>query len=62
MVEHTPPMRRILAQEEMEATNPIYAQDDTVLKPWVDAHRLKKIEGTWYKDGWHVVTGKMEHK
>src|SRR6266702_1918273 len=57
-----PPMQRIVAQEEMEATNPIYAQDDKVLNPWVDAHRLKKIEGTWYKDGQRVVTGKMEHK
>src|SRR6266702_1815779 len=61
-VERAPPMQRILAQEEMEATNPIYAQDDKVLNPWVDAHRLKKIEGTWYKDGQRVVTGKMEHK
>ena len=61
-MEHAPPMRRILTQEEMEATDPIYAQDDKVLKPWVDAHRLKKIEGTWYKDGRRVVTGTMEHK
>ncbi len=62
VVERAPPMRRILTQEEMEAADPIYAQDDEVLKPWVDAHRLKKIEGTWYKDGRRVVTGKMEHK
>jgi len=44
-------MHRILTQEEMEATDPIYAQDDKVLKLWVNAHRLKRIEGTWYKDG-----------
>ncbi len=31
-VERAPPMRRILAQEEMEATDPIYAQDETILK------------------------------
>ncbi len=37
-VERTPPMRKILTQEEMESTDPIYAQDDTVLKPWVNAH------------------------
>jgi len=61
-VECAPPMRRILVQEEMEATDPIYAQDEMMLKPWVDAHQLKKIEGTWYKDGRRVVTGKMEHK
>ncbi len=51
MVERAPPMRKILTQEEMETTDPIYMQDDQVLRPWVDAHRLKRIEGTWYKDG-----------
>ncbi len=49
--QHAPPMRRIVAQEEMEASDPIYAQDDELIKPWIDAHCLKKIEGTWYKDG-----------
>ena len=61
-VERAPPRCRILAQEEMEATDPIYTQDETMLKSWVDAHQLKKIEGTWYKDGRRMVTGKMEHK
>jgi len=55
-------MRKIVAQEEMEATDPIYAQDEELLKPWIDAHRLKKVEGVWYKDGRRMVTGKMEHK
>ncbi len=55
-------MRRIIVQEEMEATDPVYAQDEEVLKPWIDAHQLKKIEGVWYKDGRCVVTGKAEHK
>ncbi len=40
-----------MAQEEMEASDPVYAQDEGTLKPWIDAHQLKKIEGTWYKDG-----------
>ncbi len=48
--------------ENDEPANPIYKQDKEMLKPWVDAHRLKKVEGTWYKDGRRVVTGKMEHK
>ena len=61
-VERAPPMHRIIGQEEMEAADPIYAQDKTILKAWVDAHRLKKIEGVWYKDGRRVVTGNMEHK
>src|SRR6266702_4230528 len=60
--ERAPPMRRIVAQEEMEATNPVYAQDKGMLKPWVDAHQLKRIDGIWYKDGRRVVTGNMEHK
>src|SRR6266702_4611868 len=46
----------------MEPTDPVYRQDEDLLKPWVDAHQLKKIEGVWYKDGRCVVTGKMEHK
>ena len=46
----------------MEPTNPVYQQDKKVLGPWVDAHRLKKIEGTWYKEGRHVVTGNEGHK
>ena len=56
------PMQRIVAQEEMEAADPIYTQDEELIKPWINAHRLKKIEGTWYKDGRRVVTGGMEHK
>ena len=46
----------------MEPTDPIYAQDEGILKPWIDAHQLKKIEGTWYKDRRRVVMGNMEHK
>ncbi len=61
-VEHAPPMHWIVSQEEMEATDPVYAQDEGVLTPWIDAHQLKKIEGVWYKDGRRVVTGKKEHK
>ncbi len=33
-----------------------------MLKPWVDAHCLKKVEGTWYKDGRRVVTRGEGHK
>ncbi len=60
--QHAPPMRRIMAQEEMEATNPVYAQDKELLQPWINAHHLKKVEGVWYKEGRHVVTGGAEHK
>jgi len=60
--QRAPPMRRIMAQEEMETTNPIYAQDEELLKPWINAHQLKKVEGIWYKEGRRVVTSGMEHK
>jgi hypothetical protein len=26
-----------------------YRQDEECLKPWVDPHQLKLINGTWYK-------------
>ncbi len=45
-----PPMHQIVSQEEMSLQNPVYKQNEDLLKPWIDAHRLKKIEGTWYKD------------
>jgi len=47
-VQNAPPMRRIMTQEEMEAMDPVYAQDEELLKPWINAHRLKKVEGVWY--------------
>ncbi len=62
MIECASPLRRIVPQEEMEPANPIYEQNEEMLKPWINAHRLKKVEGTWYKDGRRVVTGKLEHK
>ena len=46
----------------MTKKHPIYEQDKTALKPWVDPHSLKKINGTWYKDGRRVVTNDLEHK
>ncbi len=41
----------------MEVSDLVYAQDEGTLKPWIDAHQLKRIEGTWYKDGRRVVMG-----
>ena len=37
-------------------------QDEELLKPWVDPHKLKQINGVWYKEGRHVVTGSTESK
>ena len=46
----------LLKVEDMMKKNPIYQQDEDVLKAWVDPQRLKKVEGLWYKDGRQVVT------
>ncbi len=32
--------------EEMEPTDLVYAQNKDLLKPWIDTHRIKKVEGT----------------
>jgi hypothetical protein len=46
----------------MVIDHPIYEQDEDVLKTWIDSHRLKRIHGTWYKDGRRVVTGGLHDK
>ena len=33
------------------------SQQETTLRPWVNAHNLQRVEGIWYKDGRQVVTG-----
>ncbi len=55
------PLCQIVSQEEMTPQDPVYKQNEDFLKPWIDAHRLKKVEGTWYKEGRHVVTGGSTH-
>ncbi len=37
-------------------------QDEALIKPWVDTYKLKKVDGTWYKDGRWVVTGGLSHR
>ena len=37
-------------------------QDESILLPWVDPHKLKKVEDLWYKDGRLVVTGGLTDK
>ena len=46
----------------MKKAHPIYKQDEAILQPWIDPHKLKRIEGMWYKDGRQVVTNSLEHK
>ena len=45
---------------EVLGTQP--TQDESVLIPWVDPHKLKKVENVWYKDGCLVVTGGLPDK
>jgi len=61
-VEQAPQLIQILTKEDTHPEDPIYQQNEDVLKPWVDAHRLKKVEGTWYKEGKRVVTGRLHDK
>ncbi len=46
-----PPLQQVVSQEEIEPADPMYKQDEDILKPWVDAHQLKKVNKTWYKEG-----------
>ena len=45
---------------EVSGTYP--PQDESILRSWVDHHRLKRIEGMWYKDGRLMVTGGLTDK
>ena len=40
-----------ISPEEMTIDHPVYEQNKHVLTPWIEPHRLKRIQGTWYKDG-----------
>ena len=37
-------------------------QDEEVIKLWVDPHKLKRVDGIWYKEGRRVVTGTLTSK
>ncbi|SRR6266702_1931827 len=61
MTGKAPPLHRIVSTEEMEQEDPVYAQDETLIKLWVDVHKLKKVNGTWYKDRRRLVMGELSH-
>ncbi len=46
MVEQAPQLIQLLTNEDTNPEDPIYKQNQDVLKPWVDAHQLKRLEGT----------------
>ena len=37
-------------------------QDEETLRPWIDLHKLKRVNNVWYKDGRRIVTGSTEDK
>ena len=43
-------------------TNRQEEQDTETLKPWVDPHKLKRVNNIWYKEGRRVITGSTEDK
>jgi hypothetical protein len=46
----------------MEVLPGCTAQEESMLKPWIDPHQLKQHQGVWYKDGRQVVTGDDQAK
>jgi hypothetical protein len=43
-------------------TSPQHRQDEERLKPWIDPHQLKCLNGIWYKEGRMVVTEELQGK
>jgi hypothetical protein len=41
---------------------PQHRQDEERLKPWIDPHQLKCLDGIWYKEGRVVVTEELQGK
>jgi hypothetical protein len=39
---------------------PRSAQNEDILRPWIDPHHLKKINGEWWKEQRKVITGNIE--
>ena len=37
-------------------------QNEDILRPWVNAHNLKKVNGEWWKERRKVITAKAEQK
>ena len=37
-------------------------QEEETVKPWVNPHKLKRVNGVWYKEGRQVITGSLNDK
>jgi hypothetical protein len=37
-------------------------QDEKTLRPWVDPHNLREVDGVWWKEGRRVVTGDLAYR
>ena len=52
----------LIPVEDLEKAHPVYKQNIKTFQAWINPHKLKRIEGTWYKDGRQVVTDDLDHK
>src|SRR6266403_3516496 len=41
---------------------PQHEQEPSLIRKWVNAHRLKEFNGKWYKNGHYVITGDLNQK
>ena len=62
IVDNTGSSLTSISLKEMTIEHPVYEQDEDTLRPWIEPHELKKLQGTWYKDGRQVVTGGLHYK
>jgi hypothetical protein len=53
---------QVLMVQDMTPANPSDAQYESIIQPWVDPHKLKKLNGVWYKEGQRVVTKGSKEK
>jgi hypothetical protein len=37
-------------------------QNKETLRPWVDPHNLREVNGVWWKEGRRVVTGDLAYR
>jgi hypothetical protein len=37
-------------------------QNEETLRPWVDPHNLREVDGVWWKEGRRVVTGDLAYQ
>ena len=51
IVDNTGSSSTHISPKEMTIEHLVYEQDEDILQLWIEPHGLKKLQGTWYKDG-----------